>query len=511
MDSLKNMFHRLKDLWKSLKKKQQWSIIAAAVFLLAFFFLIVLFSGRVNYLPLFADLEISDQSKIVELLKERNIDYRLDPESSAIFVPEEVVYDLRLSMAAEGLPSNGTVGYEIFDDAKIGMTDFQQQVAYIRALEGELARTIRRFDVVENARVNVVLPRQKLFLREEQPASASVLLKIASGRQPEQNQIKAVIQLVASSVEGLVPEDVSVVDTTGRLLSEMVGDDYFLYQESSKGVSSVQRELERYHEKDLERKVRNMLSAIFGPGNSVTRVRVELDFTKRSSESNQYIPFEKGEGIVRSVQTKEENYSGAAQPEQGVGTASNIPGYAVNTASQSNGDYNKTDEVVNYEISTLHEQEESIPGAIKRITASVVVNAEEDPELREELLASISGALGIDEARGDRMSLSFMKFTSPDVMASMSFEEGKTLGGLFWPALGILGILGGIALLLIYRRRKQAKESKREQPEEKSSSQHPDLWDVPKDEMQVLEEQIRLYAESNPEETASIIKKWLEE
>lgn len=472
---------------------------------------VLAFSGRVSYVPLFSGLELEDQAAIVNILNERKIPFRINPQDGAILVPDSEVYGLRLAMAEAGLPKNGTVGYEIFDNAKMGMTDFQQQVAYLRALEGELARTIGRLDVVESARVSVVLPKPKLFLKDEQPATASVLVRLRPGRDLSPEQVRAVIKLTASSVEGLAPENVSVVDTSGRLLSESLEGGGAAFSKDRGEVTSLQRELERRQEKDLELKAQNMLSAIFGPGNAIVRVRVELDFTKRNRTRKEFVPQPNGKGVVRSSQVSEESYTGSAGPSQGVGTAANIPGYAVKSGASSAGEYSKTDQVTNYEISTLQEDEEETPGKIKRITASVVINREEAGTPREELLASLAAAIGIDEKRGDRISLTVMPFApAPDQDGNAPVQQRLQMWVVL-AALVLLTAFAGVAFFLV-RRRKGGFAARKNEPEKtRVPEAAADLFDAPKDSLQVLEEQIALYARSAPEEAASIIKQWLEE
>ncbi len=517
MQKFKELFGQIKEFWNSLGKGQKWTLTGAAVVLMIFFSLLFFYSGRISYAPLFSGLGLEDQASIVDILKEKGVEYRLDPSASAILVPEDAVYNLRLDMASSGLPKSGTVGYEIFDDSKMGMTDFQQQVAYVRALEGELARTISRLDVVEFARVNVVLVKQKLFLKEEQPATASVLIRLRPGRQMKTDQIKAVMKLVASSVEGLNPDNVSIVDTSGHLLSELVGDGFLIYQGSSGGVSSVQREMERLQEIDLEKKVQNMLSAIFGPGNSVVRVRVELDFSSLSRTKQGYLPEARGKGIVRSIQTVEESFSGSAQSNKGVGTASNIPGYAVKASGSNNGDYNKTDQVINYEISSFQQEEQKAPGTMKRITASVVINSEESSVPKDELLYSISTAIGINEERGDLLSLAFMPFASvdqkEDKFATIPQPRGSLKRFLLPITVLVAALTVGGAFFLIFRRRRKKVETDEDKDEEEKVTPHLtlDLLNIPKNDMQILEEQMGLYAQTYPEEVASIVKNWLEE
>ncbi|MFA0888244.1 MAG: flagellar basal-body MS-ring/collar protein FliF [Synergistales bacterium] len=513
MENLKDAAGRARTLWLGLDRRRRLVIAGGALACLVFFATVLHFAGRVTYVPLFSGLELEDQAAIVDILNERKIPFRIDPEDGAILVPDSEVYGLRLSMAEAGLPKNGTVGYEIFDNAKMGMTDFQQQVAYVRALEGELARTIGRLDVVESARVSVVLPKPKLFLKDEQPATASVLVKLRPGRDLSPEQVRAVVKLTASSVEGLDPENVSVVDTSGRLLSESLAGKGPAYPNESGEVTSLQRELERRQEKDLELKAQNMLAAIFGPGNAVVRVRVELDFTKRNRTRKAFVPQPNGKGIVRSTQASEESYTGSAGPSQGVGTAANIPGYAVRSGNSAAGEYSKTDQVTNYEISTLQEEEEETPGKIKRITASVVINREEAGIPREALIASLSTAIGIDEKRGDRVSLTVMPFAPATDPNGKSPVQDRLGGLVFMAALVLAAAFAAVAVVVfLVRRRKRPGSSGRGEPKKAGIPERAEaLFEAPKDSLQVLEEQIGLYARSAPEEAASIIKQWLEE
>lgn len=513
MDQIRELTKRFREFLNGLGKRGRWALLGAVVLLLGFFGGVILFAGRTSYVPLFSGLDALDQAAIVEMLKERGLEYRLEPSASAVLVPEKNVHELRLALASDGLPKGGAVGFEIFDDTKMGMTDFEQQVAYIRALEGELSRTIRQLDAVEGARVNVVLPKPKLFLKEEQPASASILLRLRPGHEMTREQVRAVMNLTAASVEGLSPEHVSVVDTRGRLLSEMVEDEFFIFHGASGGVSSLQRELERQHEHDLENRVRNMLSAIFGPGNAVVRVQVELDFTRLSRSRREFVPMESGKGVVRSSQTTEETWSGQAAAGQGVGTAANIPGYAVQTATTGGGEYSKAEEITNYEISTIQEEISETPGSVKRMTASVVINGDGASVPVEELYSSVAAALGLDENRGDRLNLSFMPFAATAGFADFEKAEAGLLGRL--PLMWILAAAaaGGALLFLLRRRRAKRRESVEEAGAEKEGARPrtPDLFSVQKDEVELLEEQLGLYAQSNPEDVAAIILQWLEE
>lgn len=522
MSRLHEEFKRLLGLWDSLSRLQKASIIGTTVLLMVAFGGLFRFAGKTDYEPLFSGLRVEDQAAIVEVLKDKKVEYKLDPPASAILVPADSVYDLRLFLAGNGLPKGGTVGFELFDEAKMGMTDFQQQVAYMRALEGELSRTIGQIDCVETARVSIVMSRQKLFLRQEEPGSASVLVKLRPGRNMGVEQVRAVAHLTAYSVEGLSPENVSVVDTSGRLLSDMARDDYLVYQGNSGGaVSSVQRELEKLQEKDLERKAQRMLEAIFGSGNSIVRVRVVLDFAKRNMTREQFIPQSNGKGIIRSRQVTEEDYSGAGPSGAGqaVGTATNIPGYAMRSGGAGSGNYNKVDDVTNYEVSSLHQEETEAPGAVKRITASVVINGKEGAaDLRDDLYASVAAAIGIDEERGDKLSLSFMAFadTPADLLAAQAVPAGKFPFFPLWLFVPVGLVLAGGTVFFLRRRGRKPETAEESKPVEDRMGEQvlaglASLEKGNQDEVFLLEEQIGLYAENNPEDLAGILKQWLDE
>ncbi|GHV42134.1 hypothetical protein FACS1894187_24220 [Synergistales bacterium] len=293
----------------------------------------VFWAGRTSYEPLYAGLEVNDQAAIVAYLKENNIPYQLDSISNAILLPQGQIYEARLALAQEGLPKGTSTGFEIFDDSKMGMSEFQQKIAYIRAREGELQRTIAQLDSVEFSKVSIIIPEERLFLAQQRPSTASVLLKLRAGSQLGSPQIKAILHLVSRSVDGLLPENVTIVDTTGRILSDLVGEDLIYSFDSGNSVKSIQRDLERQREKEMELRVRQMLEQVFGPGSVSVRVTMDLDFDKISRSSREYYPnADTGQGVPRSTARMEESYAGQSQPPGGVpGTTTNIPGYAVNT------------------------------------------------------------------------------------------------------------------------------------------------------------------------------------
>ena len=401
MDTLRRWGASFLTFWAALKLWQRASILLAILVVLGGLGALIFMTGKTNYEPLYAGLEVEDQAAIVDYLREHNISYRLDPKSNAILMPGNAVYETRLTLAQMGLPKGGTTGFEVFDKSEMGMSEFQQRIAYMRAIEGELARTISQMAQVENARVSVVIPEQRLFLEQQKPSTASVLLRLRQGTTLGPTQVKSIIHLVAHSVDGLEPDSVTVVDTNGRILSDMVSDSMIMYNpDGSNVVTSVQRELERQHERELENKVRMMLEQVFGPGSAVVRVKVDLDFDKKTSSYVEYSPNpETGTGVPRSNERMEESYTGQGNPVNGnPGTTTNIPGYAINSTTIES-EYNKSNSTTNYEITTRKGDQVVTPGGIKRLTASVLIDdrnnniTSERLEALEEIIQSAIGFL----------------------------------------------------------------------------------------------------------------------
>ena len=481
----------------------------------------IFMTGNTTYDPLYAGLEVEDQAAIVDYLKENNLPYRLDPKANAILMPGSAIYETRLALAQLGLPKGGTTGFEIFDDSKMGMSEFQQRVAYMRAIEGELARTISQMSQIENARVNVVIPEQRLFLEQQKPSTASVLLRLRQGATLGAAQVKSIIHLVAHSVDGLQPDSVTVVDTNGRNLSDMVSDSMIMYNpDGSNSVTSVQRELERQHEHELENKVRAMLEQVFGPGTAVVRVRIDLDFDKRTSSYVEYTPNpETGTGVPRSNERQEESYTGQGNPVNGnPGTTTNIPGYAINSNTVES-EYNRSNATTNYEISTRKGDQIVTPGGIRRLSASVLIDDkynEITDERLEALQEVISSAIGFNKERGDSLVVRAMKFSTAfaDAMADQLKQDRmwRIIYGSI-AAFLVLLILG--LAFFVWLRTKRAKLAVQEieaegkkVPTIQEMLTSPDLLAF-QGEMAVLEEQLKAYAKSHPDEIATLVNEWL--
>lgn len=521
MDNIRRWLASFLNFWSSLKLWQRASIFFAVFLVLGGLTALIFMTGRTSYEPLYAGLEVEDQAAIVDYLKENNIPYRLDPSASAILMPGGDVYETRLALAQMGLPKGGAKGFEIFDDSNMGMSEFQQRIAYTRAIEGELARTISQMSQVENARVSVVIPEQRLFLEQQKPSTASVLLRLRPGTTIGPTQVKSIIHLVAHSVDGLETDAVTVVDTNGRILSDMISDSMIMYNpDGTNTVTSVQRELERQHERELENKVRVMLEQVFGPGSAVVRVRIDLDFDKRTNSYVEYTPNpETGTGVPRSNERQEESYTGQGNPVNGnPGTTTNIPGYAINSTTVES-EYNRTNATTNYEITTRKGDQIVTPGGVRRLTASVLID-DKNNEITEERLESlqevIASSIGFNAQRGDSLVVRAMRFSTAfaDAMADQLRQDRmwRIIYGSTAAFFVLLLLLIGLFVWMRMRRARLAVQEIEAEGKKVPTIQEmltsPDLLAF-QGEMAVLEEQLKAYAKSHPDEIATLVNEWL--
>ncbi|MFW6238037.1 MAG: flagellar basal-body MS-ring/collar protein FliF, partial [Halanaerobiales bacterium] len=320
---IQQYFEQLHSLWEDLDRKAK-VIIAASLVCVLFALGFLIFGGRGgDYQPLFNQLESRDASEIVNILEEEGISHKLRNDGTTIEVPSEEVHETRLMLAGEGLPSRGIVGFEIFDESQFGTTDFERRVNFYRALGGELSRSIQNMGPVEYSRVQVSPPEESLFSQEEKAAEASVLLQLRPGYELNNSQVDAIRNLVASSVQDLRSEDVTVVDSAGNLLSSGLDE-----EEDSQTMSMNQFEIQNSFERGLREDLDTMLSRVLGPENFSVQVNARLNFDERQVESESYSPVVDDQGVVRSQQESDETYQGSATEESGEpGTESNIPQY----------------------------------------------------------------------------------------------------------------------------------------------------------------------------------------
>lgn len=369
--------------------------------------LVLMFSavGSKPMSVLYSDLAAQDAAAIVDRLKEGQIEYELEQNGTAILVPEEILHQTRLQLAGEGLPKTSVVGYEIFDETNLGMSDFVQKLNYKRALEGELARTIMTLEEVSRARIHIVIPERALFERDQQQPTASVVLHVDNGRSVSRMNVEGIQNMVASSVEGMDPVNVKVMDQKARLLSPEARDN-----NSLAGLSSTQYEQKQKVDSYLAAKVQSLLNQVLGVDRTVVRVDAELDFTQVERTVEDYDPDRQ---VVRSEQVISE-FSNTQD-------SLNYP--EVNSEAQ------RGNTITNYEISKSVERIVGGVGEIERLTVAVLVdgtyekveNADGVQELQysprsegelDQLREIVRSAVGYDPARNDQVSLVNISFNS---------------------------------------------------------------------------------------------------
>jgi len=334
---------------------------------------VTLWTQQPDMQVLFANLAPEDAGAIVEKLKEAKVPYELGASGASILVPSAQVHDLRLQMAGQGLPHGGGVGFEIFDRSTLGMSEFVQKLNYRRALQGELARTIAQMPDVARARVHLAVPERRLFSADHDRPRASVVLSLRGSNALSRGQIQGIVHLVASSVEGLQPRDVTIVDGNGRLLSEgNNGGD------GPTRLTGSQLDYQRTLEKDIETRIQTMLERIVGNNKAVVRVSSMLDLRQVEMTEERYDP--NGQ-VARSEQRTQEKANGSNGVTGGVpGVASNVPpGQAQEAAQTSSTNTANKNEVINYEISRTVAKIIEPTGTIKQLSVAVLVDGNYEP------------------------------------------------------------------------------------------------------------------------------------
>lgn len=360
-----------------------------------------------DYGVAFAGLSDADAGAIVEKLKAQNVPYRLE-SGGTILVPVSQVYDVRLSMAKDGLPGGSTVGFELFNSNTLGLTEFSQKVNYQRALEGELARTIESLASVKSARVHIVIPEQALFADQQQPTTASITVHLKPGQQLGGGQVQAITHLVASSVEGLTPENVVIVDTDGQMLSAGFEAGGVM------GLSLTDEQLaaRRKYEAEVEAKVQDMLTQALGPNKSVVRVSAQLNWDQVETTTQSFDPTP----VVRSSSSISETYTGSGSVPGGIpGTSSNLPAgtsptYETVGTETAGTDYQRSETTNNYEVGSVETHTTTSPGQVDKVSVSVLVDGVTDAQTLDTLTQIVTLAAGIDSARGDQVTVQSLAF-----------------------------------------------------------------------------------------------------
>ncbi len=448
---------RLVSLWRRLTSKQKWLFALSSAFALLFIAWLFYLAVREDYQLLYSELQPEDINSVVSKLKAKKIAYRLAQSGTAVMIPGDKLAETRLELASEGLPRSGRIGFEIFDKTNWGVTDFTEQVNYRRALEGELERTIRSLVEVQQVRVHLALPKDSLFLQQKEESKASVVIKLKGDRQLPPQSISGIRHLVASAVEGLRPENVSIVDAHGRILSPSPLPDH-------PNLSLPELELVRSVERELTDKVIAILEPVVGRGKVRANASVELSLNTTEQTEEIYDPTR----VAILSQQKLQEEMPRASPAGVPGTRSNQQAPGATAAGSSLVAY-KQNEVTNYEVSKTVRRTVMPKGEIKRVSLAVVIDdktiygkdkdgkvtvasVRRTPEEIEHIKGLVQSAVGYDEARGDKVTVENISFDLPapfDEEPKSFLASNRELVRLALKYLSVLILFGLVYLTLL--------------------------------------------------------------
>lgn len=503
---MKNILDSIKETWGKLSRSMQ---IGVGIFVLGVFILLILLAlfSRTEYHVLFSNLEPEDAGAVVTALQERGTDYRLADGGTSILVAEDDVFETRIALATSGMPTGGVVGFEIFNSTRLGETEADRQLRFQWALQGELTRTIRQMSEIADARIHIVLPKRSLFVQESQPATASVLLELRPGSQLSKGQVRGIANLVSSSVEGLSPDNVTIVDSKGNVLNapsmaEIGGDvtDRF--------------EMQWLYEQQLEKSIVAMLERIYGYGNVITRVNATLDFAYLEEYSEVFTPINRDEGLVRSHQSSEESYRGTTSGVGGVpGVESNVPGYVFAENDGDSVEWERSEGTTNYELNRKETRSTVLPGGVRNINVSVWINGDLDPTQLESIQESVTQVTGLRVNRGDSIYVASVPFeTSPFLGEEITPDVVHGIP-LHWVlALVLIFILITVALVVRARRVRIQEETLAASLDIVVDDEEP-VFEEELTEEEIERRNIRKMimelAKEKPEEVALLMKTWL--
>ncbi len=408
----KLLIEQFKKFFDTMTKQQRLILFSSIGVLFAAVLFVMIISSRVDYAPLFTNLNPEDAASVVQYLEQKKIDYKLI-NSSTIEVPKDRVYRLRLDLVAAGLPKHGVIGFEIFDKQHFGTTNFVENINYIRALEGELTRTIESISEVKKAKVNLAIPKPTIFTDEEELPKASIVLDLYNPL--SKRQVKAITKLVASSIPKLSPKNVTIVDSDGNLLTR--------HEDEEELLTANEIKYKKVIENEYKKRINELLTPILGKNKFVATIDVVLDLSKVKKRSVVYDP----KSVVVSEQNEE---STSSTPQNGgtPGVISNVQNNNQSAQSQAKSEKSKT--ITNYDVGKTETVTDEQIIKIKRISVAVITDGiyepiknkkgkvvdykykPQSPQTIKQIQDAVMKAIGYDKTRGDQVSVSSMSFSS---------------------------------------------------------------------------------------------------
>jgi flagellar M-ring protein FliF len=478
--SFASVSQRLRGLWGAQNKSTRLLLGVVGGALVAGLAIFGLMRMRgPDYGVLFANLAPEDASAVVTKLKDAKIPYQLSNGGTTISVPQESVYEERVLLAGDGVVKGGGSGYELFDKMNFGMTDFQEKIAKQRATEGELQRTIAGLTAVESARVHIASPEASLYSSVQQPTTASVAIKTKPGMSLGPTEVRGITQLVANSVEGLKPDNVTIVNQDGNVLVPSASDQNDPALAAQAGALKLTQEqllAKQRYETNLQQNIQGLLDTVIGPHRSAVRVATDMNFDANETESKTYAP----QGTILSQQNEKEAYTGTQPKGAGAGgvpatTSNSVPTYQSSTGGAA-GNYKKSKSTINYDVTEQNAKHVDAPGKLTRESIAVLVNVPAavpaaaaaatgtataaagaakaavpavapyvlTPDDIVKIKNVVAAASGLDPTRGDQISVESIPFAP---VAEIPVDKVQTVMGL--PLAPVIAVVGVLLLALV--------------------------------------------------------------
>ena len=525
MGGLAEIWNRIKTSWSNLGRNKKIAIIVVLCSVFIAVLVFALTSNKTEYVPMFTNLDIQDSSEIVATLEGMNFtDYKIEDNGSTILVPKQNVDRLRLDLAIEGVLPDSGEGFELFDESSYAMTDADREILYQRALQGELERSIQSLEEVEKARVHLALSQESIFVREKEPASASIILTLKDNKTLSPEQIRGIISLVSGAVKNLPEENVRIVDSNANLLSKGVLEDEDPFK--SPGGTNKLMELEKQFENSIKNDLETMLEQVFGAGKIAVAVKADLDFDSEESTIITYDP----QAVIRSQQIRINTNGGTEAGEGSSPIDNNVQNYIDQDIEEIlDQGVSSYESITNNEIGETTTYTRKAPGQVRRISVTVVYDGVLSPEHRQAIENVAMAAIGYDAERGDTIHVEGVPFDTSlqdqlarqlaEEEARMKEEEAQKAARRRIMAYGVMGLLvaGSLAIIigLIVRRRKKAKtpmldaEISEPIPVEELLREPEEIEPLEPKEESAEERSIKEYAKNNPDDAADLVRAWM--
>ena len=516
----------VKTFWDRLSSPQKIITVLAPLVVAVALVSLITWASRPQYVAILPKLSDAEAGAITTKLKDLKVDYKLADNGSTIMVPQQSAADIRLQLASAGLPTQSKFSFDSLNTMHLGETDADRKLRFVLGLQNELENTLKTLNGVQEARVHIVMPEPSLFVDSQKAATAAVTLKLVPGTKLGDDQVRAVANLLAGSVEGLQPENVTIVDTGGNVLSDVLGK-----SSDPKRLTGTQYQLQQTVEEDTRKSVQSMLDRVFGPGKTVVRISALLDFNqiKRTIQTN-------GPGAVVSEQSSTETSTNGTTAGGTTGVDPNVPGYQAAT-TPVNSTSTKDTATKNYQVDTTQEEQVVSPGAVKHLSVSVMADADTINQAQlDQIKTIVASAAGVDATRGDQIQVAAIAFNKTDLQQEkLAMENAQKRQQLVtYIEIGASVLFGLFFMIMLLRSRsKKARVGKmlglnglhpvslaaaelllaQQLAEEEAKLKFAKKKTKTTEELQKqkTKESVELYSRNNPDEVARLMKTWLSE